>query len=174
MLWKNLVPGGRFEVSYAFKPTPFISALRPAERLTKFEEGREQSIIGDPVYFDVRLPSSFEDIEIVLEHKNPTGQKFTFGSFIDRAAWKFRNADLFITDNGDGFFVARAKLRTEGLDIMQRTITFVFGAPDASILNPITVYKISVFATKKPLKFAEAPFYLFVKLLHKISLIRNF
>jgi len=177
LFWQNLVPAGHFEVAYNFKPSPFISALRPPERLTKTkftEVGsrvasaaevrpqlyKEQGIIGDPVYFDLRLPSSFENVEIIVLHEYKPDQKLTISAFTDRKNWKFVTPEAQLVNpyrdyaNGLGL---RANFNTTSLDIIDRTITFILGAPDASAQDPTTIYEIKISASKKPLSWREAP-----------------
>lgn len=170
LLLANLVPGGRFETIYSFKDNPFISALRPAERLTEFPRtspSNGQAIIGDPVYFDLHLPSSFENIELTILYENPKNQKWTLDAFTDRNLWKFINAAIHVRAK-DGKEEARAVFSTTGLDIASRTITFIIGAPEARDLNELRIYEIKIIATKSPLSAREALLKIFSVLRRKI------
>lgn len=176
LLYKNLVPSGRFEVIYNFQPNPFISALRPPERLKAISKLNKQclmfhvscsmfqEIIGDPVYFDLHLPSSFENVELVLKYKNPSNQKFTVSAFTDRKNWQFVTPippifPLFKTEDqgGGDIFEPRILFNIAGLDIVDRTITFILGAPEANQENSITLYEIRAIATKPPTQLWEVP-----------------
>lgn len=172
LLYKNFVPSGRFEVVYNFEPNPFVSALRPPERLSEISKSNKscstshvpcfvfQEITGDPVYFDLRLPSSFEKVEIDILHKHKEGQKFTIAAFTDRKNWRFITADTELRnphrDYAEGLAL-HANFSTAGLDIVDRTITLILGAPEASIDNSITIYEIRALATKPPLKWQDMP-----------------
>lgn len=170
LLWNNLVPSGHFEVVYKFQSNPFISALRPPERLSTIEEQtmsfdrrykiKAQRVTADPVYFDLHLPSSFERVELDILHEYKDGQKLTIAAFTDRKNWKFITADTELRnpyrDYAEGLSL-HANFNTAGLDIVDRTVTFVLGAPEASQENPITIYEIRVVATKSPTRLQEIP-----------------
>lgn len=74
---QNFVLNGRLDVSYDFEhESPFISLLKPRGRvdqsLHKDKEGDYyQTLLSDPVYFDVEFPRHFKTGTVQLTYKNP-------------------------------------------------------------------------------------------------------
>jgi len=69
LIKKDLVLNGRVEFFTDFlRPTATITELFPANRVIETDEST-QKIIQEPVYFDVRLPQSFENAELEITYK---------------------------------------------------------------------------------------------------------
>jgi len=73
---KDLVKNGQLEYVYNFDQTkPYITNLYPEDRLTARAQigsgqGYEQSLVKEPVYFDVRLPQSFKTATVQVTYQN--------------------------------------------------------------------------------------------------------
>lgn len=99
LLNKKIVHWGNFKVEYNFstKFHPFISSLRPEERLGEKSDGKDgffyYSIKGEPVYFDIETPRDFNKVNLELEYNVPAFNKnffdFKIGILLDKASWNY-------------------------------------------------------------------------------------
>lgn len=93
-LWKNVIPNGVFEATYDFDHvSPFITSLLPGERALPITRGADrhpyQAIIGDPVYFRLRPPRTFDSATVTVEFQNATQPILEVGGLANR------NPDIF-------------------------------------------------------------------------------
>lgn len=98
LLYKNIVPWGRFRVEYKFSKQahPFFSVLRPNERvgnIAAMDEGNYQIIKKEPVYFDIETPRKFKNVLMDIEYKFSEWQRkdydFKIGLLADKNNWQF-------------------------------------------------------------------------------------
>ncbi|MFH1192172.1 MAG: hypothetical protein V1655_01730 [bacterium] len=97
---EKLVLWGNFEVEYNFskKFHPFISCLRPDDRVGEKSDGTDgffyYHIEGEPVYFDIEAPSNFNKVNLELEYKIPSSNEnfsdFKAGVLVDKAMWQYK------------------------------------------------------------------------------------
>lgn len=94
LVFRDLVVGGTLEAQYDFgAKSPFISVLRPQGRLSGIEKDERgdyfQGVKEEPVYFDVRLPRTFEKAEITFRYKNAGNPVIELGAMTDKERWLF-------------------------------------------------------------------------------------
>jgi hypothetical protein len=85
LVWMNTVPGGKITYIKNFKGyNDFIGNLTPLERMAG------NKIIGDPVYFSLRVPRRFVDAKLTLKYKvDPNVQIIEAGVLKDHATWQY-------------------------------------------------------------------------------------
>ncbi|MDD5032200.1 MAG: hypothetical protein PHR36_04125 [Patescibacteria group bacterium] len=97
-LYLAIVPGGKITYVYDFKnadyqlagANKFIGQLTPEERVEPVSGG-EQKIIGDPVYFSLRLPRKFNKAKLTLEYKNESERPLVeAGVLMDKIIWRYQ------------------------------------------------------------------------------------
>lgn len=132
LFWQNYVPGDIFETNYNFERSPWVSALRPGNRLSEVGEDRfkYQSIIDDPIYFDINLPVNFEKIILEIDFKNLLNQPFKIGAFTSRENWQFDWKNFEIISQKDDWQIARVEFDTAYLDKPNNQITFILSTPE--------------------------------------------
>ena len=98
LLYMVVVPGGKITYTYDFKEknyrlsgaNKFIGKLMPEERVEPISGG-EQKIIGDPVYFSLRLPRKFNKAKLTLEYKNESERPLLeAGVLMDKIIWRYQ------------------------------------------------------------------------------------
>jgi len=91
IFFKAIVPSGNISYTYDFiKPSRFIGKLTPAERVDEIQGG-EQRIIGDPVYFSLRLPRGFDKAKLSVKYKNDNDHLpiMEAGVLVDKQVWNY-------------------------------------------------------------------------------------
>jgi hypothetical protein len=91
LVWMNVVPGGKITYSQNFKGhNDFIGNLTPAERMS------DNKIIGDPVYFSLRVPRRFVDVKLTLKYKIDPGLPIIeVGVLKDMATWQYELKPIY-------------------------------------------------------------------------------
>ena len=103
-IYLAIVPSGHISYTYNFeKDNSFISSLYPKERVEPIENGI-QKIIGDPVYFSLETPRTFDnaDVNIKFKNNNPElNQIIESGVLVDKTIWRYKlnPVDNFFLDN---------------------------------------------------------------------------
>ena len=98
LLYMAIVPSGKITYVYDFAngdyqlagADKFISQLTPEERVEEIKD-RSQKIIGDPVYFSLRLPRKFNKAKLTLEYKNESERPLLeAGVLMDKIIWRYQ------------------------------------------------------------------------------------
>lgn len=85
LAWQYVVPGGRVVYVKNFKQyNDFIGNLTPTDRLSG------SRVIGNPVYFSLRVPRRFESAKLTVEFKNPDRLPIVeAGVLKDKRVWQY-------------------------------------------------------------------------------------
>jgi len=89
--WGNFI----VEKDFTEKYHPFISTLRPNERMEQNNNGNGHyaTMIGEPVYFDIEVPRDFNNVELAIEYSMSSGnssQDFKIGILVDKNNWQYK------------------------------------------------------------------------------------
>lgn len=93
LLYLGVVPFGKISYVYHFDKTDeFIGALTPKERVVDAQYPRE--ILGDPVYFTLYTPRSFDSAVLHLRYKNKSLDNLVnpiieVGPLVDKVSWRY-------------------------------------------------------------------------------------
>ncbi len=88
-LYMGVVPFGKVQYDYDFsKSSGFISKLSPTERVEEKRNG-SQKIIGNPVYFSLYTPRTFDTAKIILEYENRDARLLEVGVLADKTVWRY-------------------------------------------------------------------------------------
>ncbi len=91
LLWQGVVPLGEITYSSDLKDgNDFIGKLDPD---TRIEDGGRR-IIGDPVYFSLRTPRSFQSVELEILYRNEDFPLLEAGMLIDGDRWRYQTQPL--------------------------------------------------------------------------------
>jgi len=82
---KNLAFSGQLTVKYDFsKKSAFISELYPNSRVSSVQRDEQgeyfQALTSHPVYFDLKMPRTFNQAEIIIKYKNSDNPIFEIGA----------------------------------------------------------------------------------------------
>jgi len=125
LAWSDLVVSGELRSTYAFtKPSPYILSLAPKDRLGDFnwsKDGRScQSIIDDPIYFDLRLPRQFSAVKFNIIYRVDERDVVKLGAFYNKDNYQYQLRDFdSISDIGSGW-----KLGTVSFDLTDKRFAF--------------------------------------------------
>lgn len=126
LAWSDLVVSGELRSTYAFtKPSPYILSLAPKDRLGDFHWGKDsgrswQTIIDDPIYFDLRLPRQFSAVKFNLIYRADEQDTVKLGAFYNKDSYQYQLRDFdSISDIGDGW-----KLGTVTFDLTDKRFAF--------------------------------------------------
>jgi hypothetical protein len=102
LVYKDFVPTGYLKVGYDFcSADPFISKFSPNGRVLGIENCTQAMVI-DPVYFDVRLPQSFDEARIKLWYQKDSDTKLQIGPAENLDAWQWQLRDIeYMGSKGD-------------------------------------------------------------------------
>lgn len=117
LLYKDFIVSGSLFAVYDFKTqSPFISVLRPQSRVSDIQNdmaGRYfQKILGQPIYFDIRIPRRLDTADITLVYKNIDQPVFELGALVDK---EFESYDLKPIENRTIEYLLRDKFRWDVL-----------------------------------------------------------
>lgn len=93
ILYLGIVPFGHITYTQSFaKKNEFIGALTPKDRLVEGEY--PNTIIGNPVYFSLHTPRTFDSAIVSLKYKekNPhqqSGPIIEMGALVDKTVWRY-------------------------------------------------------------------------------------
>jgi hypothetical protein len=88
-LYMGVVPSGKIQYDYDFtKNSGFISKISPAERAGEIVNG-SQKIIGNPVYFSLYTPRTFDTAKVLLEYENQDVKLVEAGVLDDKTVWRY-------------------------------------------------------------------------------------
>ncbi|MFA5247733.1 MAG: hypothetical protein WC415_00595 [Patescibacteria group bacterium] len=134
LAWLKIVPTGK--ITY-FNNSDFISNLTPVERMNV------DKIIGDPVYFTLRVPRRFESAKLTIKFKNESALPIIeAGVLIDKKVW---NYDLKPLDNSilDNLIGKWNSVRSGDLLLLQREKKFK--SVEEFLKNPPVSDKIAAY-----------------------------
>jgi hypothetical protein len=160
LVWLKIVPSGK--ITY-FWNSDFISKLSPAERMNG------NKIIGDPVYFSLRVPRRFEKAKLTVKFKNnlPTLQGgikggrevisiLEAGLLMDKKVWNYdlKPLDNSILDNlinkwnsvrsGDLLLLQREKKFSSVEDFLKSPLLYKEGQGEVLPADKIAAYNYSL------------------------------
>lgn len=91
---KQFPLNGKLEIVYDFKkPNAFIGNLNPNGRLSnirKEDDKYYQTIIIDPVYFDLELPANYQKATIQVNYQSKTEPVIELGALAAKDIWNFQ------------------------------------------------------------------------------------
>lgn len=159
LAWSDLVVSGELRATYAFtKPSPYILSLAPKDRLGDFhwikETGKSwQSIIDDPIYFDIRLPRQFSAVTFNMIYRADEQDTVTLGAFYNKDNYQYQLRDFdSVSDIGNGW-----KLGTVTFDLTDKRFSFqkyqfMISVPTLrSSGRTVGISRIDMIATRPPL-----------------------
>jgi hypothetical protein len=90
LFYQAIVPGGQIFYNFNFKkPSEFILPLTPKERVEEPQNG-SQKIVGDPAYFSLRTPRTFDTAKLTIKYKNNSNQPLIeAGVLTDKTVWNY-------------------------------------------------------------------------------------
>jgi len=92
----DIVPSGKITyVDHFSGYSDFVTKLHPADRLLPIAKG-EQKVIGDPVYFSLRTPRKFDQVNLTVKYKNEAENLpiVTIGVLVDKMLWRYLTQPL--------------------------------------------------------------------------------
>ncbi len=103
LMHKTIVPGGVTTYRHDFKNFDyFIGKLTPQERVFKIND--VYTMIGDPVYFNLRIPRHFDTAKLTLVFQNQSDRKLIeAGLLTDKTVWRY-DLEPISNDLLDGLF----------------------------------------------------------------------
>lgn len=86
----GVVPGGEIVYVNDFSsPSEFVQKLSPSERVQAPNQGT-QKIIGNPVYFSLHTPRSFDWARLSIRYKNDFSLPLIeVGALVDKTVWRY-------------------------------------------------------------------------------------
>lgn len=91
LFYLAVVPFGKITYSTDFcNSSEFIGEITPEERLGDFD-GCSQKIIGDPVYFSLRTPRTFDKAKLTIKYKTSEDYPgiIEIGNLVDKIVWRY-------------------------------------------------------------------------------------
>ncbi|MBT4277268.1 hypothetical protein HOD96_00765 [Candidatus Falkowbacteria bacterium] len=134
LVYKNFAFSGKLETSYGFdKNNPVISILKPAGRALKVEQDNSgdyfQSIIIDPVYFDLHMSTTFKAVELTFVYNAPEEQKVKVGPQLKGGDWIYAMEDLECSEKENNWCVTKLKFDLRNTLIQERKLNFIISSP---------------------------------------------
>lgn len=156
LTYQYFIPSGKLEVSYDFcREAPFISRFSPDGRVLPIEKNGavcQQKMVIDPVYFDVRLPQSFQKAEVSLVYKKYFWQPLKLGVKTASQDWSWSIKEVMSYDWQDGWYSGTVSFDLAGTVMENHRLRFIVSSPDLSKKDQEVVFReIKIRFTKEPL-----------------------
>jgi hypothetical protein len=124
LFWQAVVPTGHISYTYDFRQENyFIKPLTPKDRVREPQAG-EQKITGNPIYFALRTPRTFDSAKVTVSFKNSDKLPLIeAGVLSDNKVWRYRTEPL---ENLalDRLIERWPAVREGGMVLLQRTRKF--------------------------------------------------
>jgi len=158
---KNLPPDGILEAhAGAGQVSPFISVLRPVDRVTLEKDGVTRYLItADPVYFQLAIPRLFRQATVTVTFRNPEHLDVSLGPSTSLTQWGFAlqpldTKDHHAIDLGDGWRRATATFDVSQMAIQNGEVQMAISVPMAGkVPGVVEVSDIAVRYVREPLTF---------------------
>lgn len=130
IVWLKVLPFGHATYSRQYPDQfsvlgakGFIGRFSPVERLST---STSNVIIGDPVYFSIFTPRTFNEVKLTIKYRNALNDKTPIieaGVLVDNVVWRYKMAPLQnnIIDNN---FKDWNRLSGDGISILQKNKVF--------------------------------------------------
>ncbi len=156
LLYQDFNPRGYLKVSYDFcHPTPFISKLSPHGRVLDIQHnGGEcsQSMVIDPVYFDVRLPQNFARAVIRVWYRKSAETPLRLGPVIDLQNWQWQLKDINYQFTDGAWTVGGAVYDLSNVSLDRNNLRFLISSPQHDVHQQNIVFKrLEIEFFKQPL-----------------------
>lgn len=160
LFYRDFAPNGKLEAVNNFKnKSPLLSGLYPAERMRGIENNGlySQTIMVEPVYFDLTIPRFFKTAKIAVRYQNPSQNLFQIGVKNAESDWDFLFQTLEDKEKGiapkefNGFKIAEAKFELHPWFIKNRKINFMLSSPLLYYKGEeIKIYEIKIILEREP------------------------
>jgi len=148
LLYLGIVPFGKISYVYRFDRTSeFIGALTPKERVNDAQY--PNTMLGDPVYFTLHTPRSFDWALVHLRYKNINHDNLAnpiieLGPLVDKISWRY---DLRPVENKliDSMDLVWEKVTSGDLVLLQKEKRFASVDDFLGALNEIDLAKVAVY-----------------------------
>lgn len=161
--YRYINPSGVLDVVYNFcKPeTPYISGMSPIGRVLELDTDKcKQSMVIDPVYFDVRVSQSYRTVKIFFDVEKSDDQEMRVGVGIDPDNWQWEFAGPENNNESDELVYSLDLARAQFHNNRYR---FIISAPNLTESDAdITLHNVRLHFVKEPLSWS--------RIMEKISL----
>ncbi len=134
LIGKNFVFSGEIKTTYTFKKNnPYISIFKPAGRVKKIEERNNdyfQTIVIEPVYFDLYAPLRFKKAHFVFIYKKSKNQVLKIGPQIFGEGWQYRLKELKCEKKEKDWCVDEIDYDLSNVYWRNRKVKFIVSAPN--------------------------------------------
>lgn len=138
------------------RATPYLSTLGPPVRVALSSD--HATVIGEPVYINLRIPRWFRRATVELEYENPHNLPFKLGVRTHLTAWAFEfpTPSSSPSERGGGSLVLRVPFELQRAWQVERNVyRFVLSAPGVSAEQPIVIHALRVTAEREPICFGR-------------------
>ena len=159
---KNLVPFGKLSANYNFQElSPFISRLYPAGRVLVAERNKDgqyyQSVIIDPVYFNVHLPISFKKAKVILKYQLINASVLRLGYQVGPNFQYYFNELRPINTEGE-WLISETNFNLSRAYVKDNKLRFALSSPYLDEQEgEIRIASIEVILEKEPLGIKDVP-----------------
>ncbi len=122
-------------------PSPYISEPKPSQRL-ELEAGPPYRVVGDPIYFDVRPPSEFENVTVVARYRNRGQSLVEIGALANRLDGQFdmRPAENQLVDS-----LSWPRITSGDVTLLQRKK--IYNSVDSFLREPPDSSRVAMYRT---------------------------
>ncbi len=133
LFYKDFNPAGYLKVDYDFcHPTPFVSKLSPHGRVLDVQKNGNncyQTMVIDPVYFDVRLPQRFQQVKLKIWYKKAASTPLFLGVAQNIANWQWRMKEIVYQRSFDGWQLGSAVYNLSSIVLDKHNLRFIISSP---------------------------------------------
>jgi len=145
LIYKDFNPAGYLKVSYDFcQPTPFISKLSPHGRVLDIQKNRgecSQSMVIDPVYFDVRLPQRFARAQLKVWYQKSVSTPLKIGVVQNIQNWQWQLKDIIYQRSVNGWQLGSAAYNLSNIPLDKNNLRFMISSPQLDKQHRSIVFK---------------------------------
>jgi len=160
LAYKHITPSGILKVDYDFcAEDPFISKFSPMGRVLDIEKIKHQKLkictqamVIDPVYFDVRLPQSFEQARITLWYKKDPDIPLRIGPRFNPNEWIWNLQDIKFERTEADWEIGTITADLSHIQMDNNRLRFLISSPGLDVSGQQIIFnQIKIEFGKQPL-----------------------
>ncbi len=158
LVFSDAMVSGQLTDRYDFNlSSPYILTLAPRSRISavQYQAGDAyQTLIDDPIYFDVRLPRPVDTITLTMRYRAPAEQPVRLAAFYNKDNWQYQLLDWQTVSPPDaaGWQTATATVAVTDKRFAWQKYQFMISLPDLrGSGREVEVTEITMTASRPPL-----------------------
>lgn len=160
LLYCHICPSGNLKVNYDFcAEDPFVSKFSPIGRVLEIEKYKnycQQKMVIDPVYFDIRLPQSFQSANLKIWYKKNDNTVLKIGPRFNPNEWLWDLKNIEFKEKENEWDIGATKFDLNHTTMENNRLRFLISSPGLDQSGKEIIFKkIEIEFKKDPLSIKK-------------------